>query len=186
MLSDILPNLSTDQIKIKIVHSATGKITESDVLLATASNAIIIGYNMKPDQKILDMAKDENVEIRNYKVIYELTQDIKKAMSGMLEPILKETHLGNAEVRRIFRISRIGVIAGCYITDGVITRNAEARVLREGEEIYKGRIASLKHLKENVKEVKKDYECGIRLDKFKDFQEGDIIEAFVIEKEMPK
>ncbi len=186
VLSDILPNLSTDQIKIKIVHSATGKITESDVLLATASNAIIIGYNMKPDQKILDMAKDENVEIRNYKVIYELTQDIKKAMSGMLEPILKETHLGNAEVRRIFRISRIGVIAGCYITDGVITRNAEARVLREGEEIYKGRIASLKHLKENVKEVKKDYECGIRLDKFKDFQEGDIIEAFVIEKEMPK
>jgi translation initiation factor IF-2 len=186
VLKDILPSLSTDQTKIKIVHSATGKITESDVLLATASNAIIIGYNIKPDQKILDMAKEESVEIRTYKVIYELTQDIKKAMSGMLEPILKETHLGNAEVRRIFRISRIGVIAGCYVTDGVITRNAEARVLREDEEIFKGRIASLKHLKENVKEVKKDYECGIRLDKFKDFQEGDIIEAFVIEKEIPK
>ena len=186
VLADILPNLSTDNIKIKIVHSATGKITESDVLLATASNAIIIGYNIKPDQKILDMAKEESVEIRTYKVIYELTQDIKKAMSGMLEPVLKETHLGNAEVRRIFRISRIGVIAGCYVTDGVITRNAEARVLRDDEEIYKGRIASLKHLKENVTEVKKDYECGIRLDKFKDFQEGDIIETFVIEKEIPK
>jgi len=186
VLSDILPNLSTDQINIKIVHSATGKITESDVLLATASNAIIIGYNIKPDQKILDLAKEESVEIRTYNVIYELTQDIKKAVSGMLEPILKETHLGNAEVRRIFSISRIGVIAGCYVTDGIITRNAEARVLRGAEEVYKGRISSLKHLKENVTEVKKDYECGIRLDKFKEFQEGDIIEAFVIEKEIPK
>jgi len=186
VLSDILPNLSTDQINIKIVHSATGKITESDVLLATASNAIIIGYNIKPEQKILDLAKEESVEIRTYKVIYELTQDIKKAVSGMLEPILKETHLGNAEVRRIFSISRIGVIAGCYVTDGIITRNAEARVLRGDEEVYKGRIASLKHLKENVTEVKKDYECGIRLDKFKEFQEGDIIEAFVIKKEIPK
>lgn len=186
VLSDILPNLSTDQIKIKIVHSATGKITESDVHLATASNAIIIGYNIKPDQKILDLAKKESVEIRTYKVIYELTKDIKKAVAGMLEPILKETHLGNAEVRRIFSISRIGVIAGCYVTDGIITRNAEARVLRADEEVYKGRISSLKHLKENVTEVKKDYECGIRLDKFKEFQEGDIIEAFVIEKEIPK
>ncbi|TEU06790.1 MAG: translation initiation factor IF-2 [Candidatus Aminicenantes bacterium] len=186
VLSDILPNLSTDQIKIKIVHSATGKITESDVHLATASNAIIIGYNIKPDQKILDLAKKESVEIRIYKVIYELTKDIKKAVAGMLEPILKETHLGNAEVRRIFSISRIGVIAGCYVTDGIITRNAEARVLRADEEVYKGRISSLKHLKENVTEVKKDYECGIRLDKFKEFQEGDIIEAFVIEKEIPK
>lgn len=186
VLSDILPNLSTEQIKVKIVHSATGKITESDILLATASNAIIIGYITKPDQKILDMAKEENVEIRTYKVIYELTKDIKEAISGMLEPVLKETYLGRAEVRRIFSISRVGVIAGCYVTDGTITRNSEARVLRNDEEVYKGRIASLKHLKENVTEVKKDYECGIRLDKFKEFQEGDIIEAFIIEKEAPK
>jgi translation initiation factor IF-2 len=184
VLSDILPNLSTEQINVKIVHSATGKITESDVLLATASNAIIIGYNTKPDQKILDMAKEENVEIRTYKVIYELTKDIKEAMSGMLEPVLKEAYLGRAEVRRIFSISRVGVIAGCYVTDGTITRNSEARVLRGKEEIYKGRISSLKHLKENVTEVKKDYECGIRLEKFKEFQEGDIIEAFTIEKEV--
>ena len=186
VLSDILPNLSTEQINVKIVHSATGKITESDVLLARASNAIIIGYNTKPDQKILDMAKEENVEIRTYKVIYELTKDIKEAMSGMLEPVLKEAYLGRAEVRRIFSISRVGVIAGCYVTDGTITRNSEARVLRDDEEVYKGRIASLKHLKENVTEVKKDYECGIRLEKFKEFQEGDIIEAFTIEKEVPK
>jgi translation initiation factor IF-2 len=186
VLSDILPNLSSDQIKIKIIHSATGKITESDVLLATASKAIIIGYNTKPDQKILDMAKEENVEIRTYKVIYELTKDIKGAMSGMLEPVLKETYLGRAEVRRVFNISRVGVIAGCYVTDGTIRRNAEARVLRNDEEVYKGRIASLKHLKENVTEVKKEYECGIRLEKFKEFQEGDIIEAFTIEKEVPQ
>jgi translation initiation factor IF-2 len=186
VLSDILPNLSTEQIKVKIVHSATGKITESDVLLARASNAIIIGYITKPDQKILDMAKEENVEIRTYKVIYELTKDIKEAISGMLEPVLKETYLGRAEVRRIFSISRVGVIAGCYVTDGTITRNSEARVLRNDEEVYKGRIASLKHLKENVTEVKKEYECGIRLEKFKEFQEGDIIEAFIIEKEAPK
>ncbi len=186
VLSDILPNLSTEQINVKIVHSATGKITESDVLLATASNAIIIGYNTKPDQKILDMAKEENVEIRTYKVIYELTKDIKEAMSGMLEPVLKENYLGRAEVRRIFSISRVGVIAGCYVTDGTITRNSEARVLRDKEEVYKGRIASLKHLKENVTEVKKEYECGIRLEKFKEFQEGDIIEAFTIEKEVHK
>ena len=186
VLSEILPNLSTEQINVKIIHSATGKITESDVLLATASNAIIIGYNTKPDQKILDMAKEENVEIRTYKVIYELTKDIKEAMSGMLEPVLKETYLGRAEVRRIFSISRVGVIAGCYVTDGTITRNSEARVLRDKEEVYKGRIVSLKHLKENVTEVKKDYECGIRLEKFKEFQEGDIIEAFTIEKEVHK
>jgi len=186
VLADVLPNLSTEQIKVKIVHSATGKITESDVLLASASKAIIIGYNIKPDQKILDMAKEEDVEIRVYKVIYELTQDIKKAISGLLEPTIKETYLGKAEVRRVFNISRIGVIAGCYVTDGKIIRNSEIRVIRNKEVIHKGRIASLKHLKNNVTEVKKEYECGIRLEKYKDFQEGDIIEAFIMEKETPK
>lgn len=186
VLTDILPNLSTDQIQIKIIHSATGKITESDVLLASASHAIIIGYNVKPEQNIMDKSKEENVEIRTYKVIYELTQDIKKAMSGMLEPVIKETYLGKAEIRRIFRISKVGVIAGCFVTDGKITRNAEVKVLRGGEEVFKGRIASLKHLKENVTEVKKDYECGIRLDKFKELEESDIIEAFVTEKEIPE
>jgi translation initiation factor IF-2 len=186
VLADVLPNLSTEQIKVKIVHSATGKITESDVLLASASKAIIIGYNIKPDQKILDMAREEDVEIRVYKVIYELTQDIKKAISGLLEPTIKETYLGKAEVRRVFDISRIGVIAGCYVTDGKIIRNSEIRVIRNKEVIHKGRIASLKHLKNNVTEVKKEYECGIRLEKYKDFQEGDIIEAFIMEKETPK
>ena len=175
-----------EQVKIKIVHSATGSITESDVLLASAANAIIIGYNIKPAQKILDLAKKENVEVRSYNVIYELTEDIKKAMFGMLEPTIKETYLGRAEIKRIFRISRVGVIAGCYVVDGKITRNAEARVIRNEEVVHKGRISSLKHLKDNVNEVTKEYECGIRLEKFKEFEEGDIIEAFLTEKAMPE
>jgi translation initiation factor IF-2 len=175
----------SEKVKIKIVHSATGSITESDILLASTANAIIIGYNIKPSQKILDLAKKEDVEVRSYNVIYELTEDIKKAMFGMLEPTIKETYLGRAEIRRIFRISRVGVIAGCYVTDGKITRNAEARVIRNDEVVHKGRISSLKHLKDNVNEVTKEYECGIRLEKFKEFEEGDIIEAFLTEKTMP-
>ena len=186
VLSDILPNLSSEEVKIKIIHSATGSITERDVLLASASNAIIIGYNTKPSQKILDMAKEENVEIRSYNVIYQLTDDIKKALKGMLEPVLKETYLGRAEIRRVFSISRVGDIAGCYVQDGKITRNAEVRVIRDGEVIHQGRISSLKHLKENVTEIKKDYECGIGLEKFKDIQEGDVIEAFITEKVKPE
>ncbi len=177
--------IDREKVKIKIVHSATGSITESDVLLASAANAIIIGYNTKPSQKILDLAKKENVEVRSYNVIYELTEDIKKAMFGMLEPTIKETYLGRAEIRRIFRISRVGVIAGCYVVDGKITRNAEARVIRNEEVVHKDRISSLKHLKDNVNEVTKEYECGIRLEKFKEFEEGDIIEAFLTEKAMP-
>lgn len=182
VLADILPNLSNDKVKIEIIHSATGNITESDVHLASASNAVIIGYNTKPSQKVLDLAKEENVEIRSYNVIYQLTEDIKKALSGMLEPTLKETYLGKAEIRRTFNISRVGVIGGCYVLDGKIARNAEVKVIRGKEVIHQGRISSLKHLKDNVTEVKKDYECGIGLEKFKDIQEGDILEAFLTEK----
>jgi len=186
VLKDTLPNLSTDKVKIKIFHAATGTITESDILLASASNAIIIGYNVKPQQPVLDMAKEENVEIRSYNVIYQLTDDVKKAMTGLLEPISKETYLGRAEVRRIFRIPRIGAIAGCLVTDGKITRNAEVRIIRNDEVIHRGKISSLKHLKNNVTEVKKDYECGIGVERFKDIQEGDTIEAFIVEKVMPE
>ena len=185
VLVDILPNLASEKVKIKIVHSATGNIFESDVLLASASNAVIIGYNIKPNQKILDLAKKENVELRIYNVIYELIDDIKKAISGMLEPTIKEIYLGKVEIRRIFRVSKVGVIAGCYVTDGKITRNSEIKVIRNEEVIHKGRITSLKHLKENVNEAIKGYECGIRLEKFKDIQEGDLIEAYLIEKVSP-
>jgi len=181
IMDTILP-LSDDKVKIKIVHSATGKISESDVLLASASNAIIIGYNIKPDQKILELAKKESVEIRTYKVIYHLTDDIKKALKGLLEPILEETYLGKAEIRRIFKVSKVGTIAGCLVVDGKIVRNAEIKIIRDNEVIHKGRISSLKHLKDNITEVKKDYECGIGIEKFNDFKEGDIIEAFIINK----
>jgi len=183
VLKDLLPNLSNEQVKIKIIHSATGNITESDVNLASASNAIIIGYNTKASQKILEIAKKEQVDIRIYNVIYKLTDDIKKALIGLLEPTFIETYLGKAVVRRVFNIPRIGVIAGCYVTDGKIVRNAQARIIRDNNVIHTGRISSLKHLKENVTEIKKEYECGIGFDKFKDIQEGDIIEAFIIEKE---
>ena len=182
VLMDLLPSLSTDKVKIRIIHAATGTITESDILLASTSNAIIIGYNVKPATKIEEMAQKENVEIRAYKIIYQLTDDIKKALAGLLEPVIKETFLGRAQVRRIYRIPKVGVIAGCYVSDGKIVRNAEIRVLRNKDVVHRGRIASLKHLKENVTEVKKDYECGIGLASFKDIQEGDIIEAFMMEK----
>jgi translation initiation factor IF-2 len=183
VLTDILPSLSTKDVKIKIIHSATGNVNERDVLLASASNAIIIGYNTKVLQKVLDLAKEENVEIRNYNVIYQLTKDIKDALVGLLEPVRKEIYLGKAEIRRIFHVPRVGPIAGCFITDGKITRKAEIRVMRNNEVIHQGKITSLKHLKENVSEIKKGYECGIGLEKFKDIQEGDIIEAFSIELE---
>jgi len=185
VLTDILPSLSTKDVKIRIVHSATGNITESDVLLASASNAIIICYNTKASQKILDLAKEENVEIRKYNVIYQLTKEIKDALVGLLEPKRKEIYLGRAEIRRIFRVSKVGPVAGCFVIDGKITRNAEIKVIRNNEVVHKGKISSLKHLKENVTEINKDYECGIGLEKFKDIQEGDIIEAFTTELVAP-
>jgi len=186
VLTDILPSLSTEEVKIKIVHYATGNITETDVLLASASNAIILGYNTKATQKILDMAKAENVEIRSYNVIYQLTKDIKDALSGLLEPVQKEVYLGRAEIKRIFRVPKVGSIAGCLVIDGQITRNAQVKVIRGEDVVHQGKISSLKHIKENVAEVKKGYECGIGIESFKDIQDGDIIEAFKTELEPRK
>lgn len=182
VLSDILSNMISGDVKVKIVHATTGQITESDVLLASASDAIIIGYNTKAGQKILDLAKGEDVEIRTYDVIYKLTEDVKKALTGLLEPIIEEKYIGRAEIRKTFQIPRTGLIAGCYVLDGKITRNSEIKIIRNDEVIHQGKISSLKHIKENVNEVQKNYECGIGVDKFKDIQEGDIIEAFTIEK----
>jgi len=181
VLDDVLPNLSTEKVEVKVIHSATGKISEHDVNLASASKAIILGYNVKPSQNILDLAKKEKVEVRTYNIIYQLTEDIKKAMVGLLDPIIQETYLGRAEIRRVFQIPRSGPIAGCYVKDGKITRNAKIRILREEKIIHDGRISSLKHLKNNVTEVTKEYECGIGIENFKDIQEGDIIEAYITE-----
>ena len=182
VLSGLLPSLSSNKVKIKVVHAATGPVNESDVLLASTTDSIILSYNVKPGPKIQELAAKENVEIRKYKIIYQLTDDIKKAIAGMLEPVFKETFLGRALVRRIFRIPKVGTIAGCYVQEGKITRNADIRVLRGSEVVHRGKIGSLKHVKENVTEVKSGYECGLGLSNFKDVQEGDLIEATVTEK----
>jgi translation initiation factor IF-2 len=185
VLRDILPTLRSDQIGIKIIHAGTGNITESDILLASASNAIILGYNIKPSQKISELAKLQNVEIRSYDIIYQLTEDIQNALVGMLEPVEKEIYLGRVEIRRVFQIPRIGAVAGCYVLDGKITRNSLVRVMRGNEVKHEGRLSSLKRIKENVTEVSKGLECGVGFEKFKEFQEGDIIIAFTREKTRP-
>jgi len=185
VLQEIMPTLGTEKVKVRVAHAATGAINEADVLLASATNGVVIGYNVKPHPKILELAKKEGVEIRTYRIIYELTDELKKAVLGMLEPVIKETFLGRAEVRKVFQISKVGPIAGCYVSEGRIPRNAEVRLVRGKQVVHQGRIASLKHLKENVNEVKANYECGIALDKFQDIQPGDTIEAFVKEKVRP-
>jgi translation initiation factor IF-2 len=182
VLSGLLPSLGTEKVKIRIVHAATGSINESDIVLAKTTQAIILGYNIKPAPKIQELAVKEKVEIRTYKIIYQLTDEIKKAVTGLLEPVIKETFLGRAQVRKIFRIPKVGTIAGCYVQEGRIARNAEIRVLRGKEIVHKGRLSSLKHVKENVNEVKAGYECGLGVSNFKDIQEGDLIEAFLTEK----
>jgi len=186
VLRDTLSNLSTDKVKIEILHSACGKITDSDVLLASTSNSIILGYNVKPSQAVLDLAREEKVEIRSYNVIYQLTDDIKKAQTGMLDPEIRESYMGRAEVRKLFRVPKAGTIAGCYVSDGVISRNATVKVIRSDKVVHTGKISSLKHLKNNVTEVKKDLECGIGLANFKDIQPGDRIEAFTLEEIIQK
>ena len=186
VLKDLLPTLGTEKVKIKILHAGTGSITDSDILLTSISPAIILGYNIRASQKTLDLAKKEKVEVRTYSIIYQLIEDLKKAVNGMLEPTYREVFLGRAGIRRVYRIPKVGVIAGCYVTDGKIQRGAEARVVRNKEVVFKGRIASLKHLKENVTEVQKNFECGIGLDRYKDIQEGDQIEVFLTETVQPK
>ncbi|HEK85969.1 MAG: translation initiation factor IF-2 [Candidatus Saccharicenans sp.] len=185
VLKGLLPTLSTDKVKINILQASTGNVTEADVLLASASKALIIGYNVKVPGKIQELANNEKVEIRLYKIIYQLTDDLKKAVAGLLEPVIKETYLGRALVKKIFQIPKVGTILGCQVTDGKVVRNAEVRVIRDNQVLYQTRISSLKHLKDNVTEVKKDYECGLGLEKTQDIQPGDIIEAFVREKVMP-
>ncbi|MBE0411496.1 MAG: translation initiation factor IF-2, partial [Anaerolineales bacterium] len=179
-----LQELDTEEIHINILHAETGKIGESDVMLAAASRAIVIGFNVEPDQSSQRLAETEGVSIRLYNIIYRLTEDIQKALKGMLEPELKEIVLGHAEVRAIFRISKVGKIAGCRVLDGEIRRNARMRVIREDQAIFEGEISSLKHLQDDVKEVRQGFECGIALKGFDEFAEGDVLECFVIEKIM--
>ena len=183
-LSEMLNKLSTDKVKVRIMHSSVGAITETDVLLAAASNAIIIGFNVRPERKAAELANREKVDIRLHTIIYNVVDEIKRAMVGVLEPVYKETYLGTAEVRDTFRVPKVGTIAGCYITDGKVTRNAEIRLLRDNVVIFEGKIASLKRFKDDASEVARGYECGIGIQNFNDVKVGDSIEAFVTEKVM--
>jgi translation initiation factor IF-2 len=182
VLADSLVRMSTEKVRIKVIHSGVGSITESDVLLATASNAIIIGFNVRPERKAGELAQQENVEIRLHSIIYELQDEIRLAMLGLLEPTFKENYLGKAEVINVFRIPKVGTIAGCRVQDGVIRRDAEVRVTREGAEVFKGKIGSLKRFKDDAREVTNGMECGIGIANFSDIKEGDLIEAFGTEK----
>jgi translation initiation factor IF-2 len=183
-LSAELSRLSTDKVKVRILHSGVGAITETDVLLAAASNAVIVGFNVRPERKAAELANRESVDVRLHTVIYNVVDEIKRAMTGMLEPVIKETRLGAAEVRNTFRVPKVGTVAGCYVTDGKITRNAELRLLRDNVVIYEGKVASLKRFKEDVSEVTRGYECGIGIQNFNDIKVGDTIEAFVTERVM--
>jgi len=185
VLTDILNKLGTEKAKVRILHSGAGAITETDVLLASASNAIIIGFNIRPERKAQDLAEAEGVEIRLYTVVYNVANDIKNAMIGMLDYTSKEKYLGRAEVRDTFRVPKFGTVAGSYILDGSIRRNAEIRLLRDNVVIHEGKIGSLRRFKDDVSEVKSGFECGIGLDQFSDVKVGDIIEAYIIEKIQP-
>jgi len=181
-VGESLRKLSTDAVRLNVIHSAVGAVTESDVNLATASNAIIIGFSVRPEVKAQAMAEKEGVDIRLYNVIYDAVEDVKKAMEGLLAPTFKEKYLGRAEVREVFSVPKIGNVAGCYIQDGKVVRNAQVRLLRDNVVIYTGKMSSLRRFKDDVKDVATGYECGIGLENYNDIKLGDIIEAFEMEK----
>lgn len=176
-----LEKLSTDDVKVRVIHGAVGAITETDVTLAAASNALIIGFNVRPDGNATAQSEKESIEIKTYRIIYDAIEDVKSAMIGMLEPEYKEVVNGKAEVRMTYKISNVGTIAGCYVIDGKIVRNSEVRVIRDGIVIFESTLASLKRFKDDAKEVAKGYECGLSIEKFNDLKEGDIIESFTME-----
>jgi translation initiation factor IF-2 len=184
-LTESLKKLERDEVKIAFVHRAVGGITQYDVQLAAATNATIIGFNVRPDRSSRELADTEGVEIRTYEIIYQILEDVENAVLGMLEPEYEEVVTGDAEVREIFRVPRVGAIAGCYVLNGVITRGSKVRFLREGTVIWKGTITSLRRFKDDAREVVAGYECGIGLSDFQDLRPGDIIETFE-EREIPR
>jgi translation initiation factor IF-2 len=184
VLSDTLTKLTDEKVKVRIIHSGVGAINESDVLLASASNAIIIGFNVRPDRNAADIADRESVDIRQHSVIYNVVDEMKKAMAGLLEPTFKEVRIGTATVRDTFKVPKFGTIAGCMVTEGRITRSgdAQARLLRDNVVVFEGKIGSLRRFKDDVSEVKSGFECGIGFERFNDIKVGDVIEAFVVER----
>jgi translation initiation factor IF-2 len=182
VLSDLLNKLSTEKVKIKVIHTGVGAITETDVLLASASNAIIIGFNVRPERKAQEVADQEKVDIRLHSIIYELQDEIKRAMVGLLEPVIKETYQGRAEVRETFRVPKVGTIAGCVVADGLIKRDSQVRLLRDNVVVFTGKVGSLRRFKDDVGEVRNGMECGIAIANYGDIKVGDVIEAFVTER----
>jgi len=182
VLSEMLPKLSTDQVKLKILGSGVGAVSENDVLLASASGAIIIAFGVRPERKAADLAQQEGVDIRTHNIIYEVSDEIKKAMEGLLEPVFQESYLGRAEVRNTFRVKGAGTIAGCMVVDGILKRDAQIRVVREGAVIYTSKLSSLKRFKDDASEVRTGFECGVGIANFNDVKIGDVLEAFNVQK----
>jgi len=182
VLSEMLPKISTDEVKLKVIQASVGAVTESDVILASASNAVIVAFNVRPERKASDLAQREGVDIRLHTIIYELIDEMKKAISGLLAPVIKETFLGRAEVRDTFRVKGVGMIAGCSVQEGILKRDADVRVLRDNVVIYTGRVISLRRFKEDVNEVRAGFECGVGVSNFSDVKVGDILECFKIER----
>src|SRR5271170_5484219 len=182
VLSEMLPKLSTDQVKLKIIGSGVGAVTENDVLLASASGAIVIAFGIRPDRKAMELAQQEHVDIRSHTIIYEVSDELKKAMEGLLEPVIQETYLGRAEVRNTFKVKGSGTVAGCYVVDGVLKRDAQIRVVRDGAVIYTSKLSSLKRFKDDASEVRTGFECGAGIANFNDVKVGDILECFSVTK----
>ena len=173
---------SSDLVKVRVIHGAVGAVSESDVMLANASNAIIVGFNVRPDPVAQSNAERDGVDIRLYRIIYDCIEEIEAAMKGMLAPKFREVAQGRIEVRAVYKISNVGTVAGCYVLDGKVTRQSEIRVVRDGIVISEDKIDSLKRFKDDVREVAQGYECGIGLEKFNDIKEGDIFEAYIMEE----
>jgi translation initiation factor IF-2 len=182
VLTDTLQKLSNDKVRVRVLHASVGAITETDVLLASASNAVIIGFNVRPERNAAQLAENEKVDIRLHTIIYDLVDEMKRAMTGMLEPVYREVFRGRAEVKEVFRITKVGIVAGCQVIDGTVTRDSEVRVLRDNVVVHTGRVGSLRRFKNDVSEVKSGMECGVSLENFGDIKPGDVIEAFVTEQ----
>ncbi|HZA60680.1 MAG TPA: translation initiation factor IF-2 [Actinomycetota bacterium] len=179
-LAEALEKIESEEVRVRILHRSVGAIAESDVMLAQASRAIVVGYNVRPDPNARDVAEQEGVDVRMYRVIYQAVDDIKQALAGLLAPAQQETELGRAEVRATFRVPKLGVVAGCMVASGTISRDSRARLIRDGTVVYEGKIASLRRFKDDVKEVREGFECGIGLEDYQDMKEGDVIEAFEV------
>jgi len=185
-LADSLTKLGTEEVKLKVIHGATGALTESDVMLASASKAIVICFNVRANPPVEAIAERENVDVRLYDVIYKVIEDIKLALAGLLEPIYSETIIGRADVKQIFHVSKVGTVAGCYVSDGKIERAANVRLLRDEVVIYNGKVSSLKRFKDDVKDVPSGFECGVGLENYDDIKPGDVLEVYTVEETKPE